>query len=108
MNYRIDTGIRPVPNTAGRGGQIIYPLDKLEVGQSFFVPLPDDKLPPSDDVEGFRKAMNCHRSNLVAACGRYRHNEPTTKFSCLLRGGSYYLDDEIEGAIPGVRVFRVM
>lgn len=39
MDFKIESGV-PIPSTA-RGGRTKYPLDRLQVGNSFFVPMSD-------------------------------------------------------------------
>ena len=41
MEFKIESGV-PIPNTA-RSGRTKYPLDRLQVGNSFFVPMNDLK-----------------------------------------------------------------
>jgi len=40
MDFKIESGI-PIPSNA-RSGRTKYPLDKLQVGNSFFVPIVSD------------------------------------------------------------------
>jgi hypothetical protein len=79
--YKIEKGIEPVnPNGGKLGKPRIYPFDKMEIGDSFFV--------ESNNV-------NQTRNSLGACCYNYvKRNDPEKKF--MVR--------KVEG---GVRVWRI-
>lgn len=53
MDFEIESGI-PVPKRT-RQGRNKYPLEKLDVGQSFFIPLDDESKPTA--AKNLRSSM---------------------------------------------------
>lgn len=65
--FAIESGI-PLPSISGRGrasGVGKYPFDKLEVGQSFFVPASDDMKEPGKTLASTVVRANLHYSEVV-------------------------------------------
>jgi hypothetical protein len=79
MDYEIESGIEiPSPRAFGSASRAsIYPFDKLEVGQSFFLPAaPDDKIP----------AVKKYASTVNSANQRYAIPDPTGATRTITRG----------------------
>lgn len=56
--FAIDSGIVPVDGVRGGVKEEVYPFSKLEVGQSFVVPVSADKPTPADVVEKFSSTVS--------------------------------------------------
>ena len=81
MAYKIDKGI---PLCAPRAQSNKYPLDEMEVGDSFFVPHPD--------------AKKARQNALARNAGQYRKPPKHTPFQ------RHFVTRTVEG---GVRIWRV-
>lgn len=91
MSFEIEDGI-PIPASArqsGPGRRLKYPLDQLDIGQSFMVPVPDNP-----DPSVYESEMQRTTSRLSNAANRYRKQQDPNFYAVVRR---------VEG---GVRLWR--
>lgn len=114
MNFPIESGIMPTPQTRGGKKVEVYPFGQLEVGQSFFVPATDKAPEPAKTFAS--TVSSATRRFAVKSATETKTNKkgavvpilvPTRRFTIrAVTAGQKYENGYTEAA-TGARVFRI-
>ncbi len=106
-----------VPGVRGGVKEEVYPFSKLEVGQSFVVPVSEDKPTPEKVVEKFGSTVSSATRRFAVETGETRTNKKgkvvpvlkaTRKFTLRpITVGQTYPNSTFVETVSGARVFRI-
>lgn len=115
--FDISEGVPFIPGVRGGVKEEIYPFSKLEVGQSFVVPVSEDKPTPEKVVEKFGSTVSSATRRFSEKTGSTRVNKKgvtvdvlkaTRKFTLRpITAGQTYPNSTFKESVSGARVFRI-
>lgn len=115
--FTIDATVPFIPGVRGGLKEEVYPFSKLEVGQSFVVPVSEDKPTPEKVVEKFGSTVSSATRRFSEKTGETKVNKKgvtvdvlkaTRKFTLRpITAGQTYPNSTFVESVSGARVFRV-
>ncbi len=115
--FAIDATVPFIPGVRGGVKEEVYPFSKLEVGQSFVVPVSEDKPTPEKVVEKFGSTVSSATRRFSEKTGTTKTNKKgvvvdvlkaTRKFTLRpITAGQTYPNSTFVESVSGARVFRV-